>query len=388
MDLFQNILALTFWISAAGILYAYLGYPMVIYVLSRLFGKTPLAGTVGDDPLPRVGLLIAAHNEAAVIDQRIQNALALEYPPDRLEVVIASDGSDDATCEICRNYAGKVRLFDFPQRRGKAATLNAAVAQIDADIIVCSDANTLMDAAALRHLSRWFADENVGAVCGRLVLTDPQTGRNADSLYWQYETFLKTCEGRLGGLLGANGAIYAIRRNLFIPLPPETLVDDFVAPLLAKMQSGCRIVYDPQATACEESAPDLAGEYHRRARIGTGGFQALGILWPLLAPTHGWTAFTFWSHKVLRWCCPFFMLATLLASALLAMHPLYRGMLFVQILFYALCGLGAIKGATRLLRLCTMFAGMNLALLMGFIRWAGHNQTGIWARTHRRSSAA
>jgi cellulose synthase/poly-beta-1,6-N-acetylglucosamine synthase-like glycosyltransferase len=383
MDFAETIQCIGFWCSAAAVVYAYLGYPILIYGLSRLFGKAAVVPSTIGAELPRVALLIAAYNEAVVIEQRIQNALQLDYPSDRLEIVVASDGSDDATPEICRKYAGRVRLLNFPARRGKAATLNAAVAQLDADIIAFSDANTFMDPAALHRLTRWFDQAEIGAVCGRLVLTDPKTGRNVDSVYWQYETFLKRCEGRLGGPLGANGAIYAIRRNLFVPLPAGTLVDDLVIPLLAKMQSKCRIVYDTDAVAFEESAPDLSGEYRRRARIGTGGFQAIAMLWPLLGPRHGWTAFSLWSHKVLRWCCPFCMIAAFLACALLAQSTLYLTLFVAQLVFYVLCGAGAIHGATRPLRVFAMFAGMNLALLIGFVRWLGQSQSGVWARTQR-----
>ncbi|HQY89585.1 MAG TPA: glycosyltransferase family 2 protein, partial [Tepidisphaeraceae bacterium] len=359
MNWIETAISFGFWCSVFGVVYAYLCYPIVIYICSRLFGKTPIAPTIVEDKPPRVTLLIAAYNEEAVIEERIQNALKLNYPRDYLDIVIASDGSDDATAEICRRYANQVRLFDYRERRGKSATLNATMAQLDTDIVVFSDANTSMDADAIRHLTRWFADPKVGAVCGRLVLTDPETGNNVDSVYWRYETFLKRCEARLDGLLGANGAIYAIRRDLFVPLPAGTLVDDFVAPLLAKMRSKCRIVYDVEARAFEESAPDLHGEYRRRARIGTGGFQAIGILWPLLGPSYGWTAFTFWSHKILRWACPCFMIGALLFSALLVNHNLYRGLLVAQCVFYALCVLGSVgttNRAMKLLRVFTMFA--------------------------------
>jgi cellulose synthase/poly-beta-1,6-N-acetylglucosamine synthase-like glycosyltransferase len=240
-----------------------------------------------------------------------------------------------------------------------------------------------MDVRAIENLARWFIDPQVGAVCGRLILTDAQTGCNVDSAYWRYETFLKGCEARLGGLLGANGAIYAIRRSDFVPLPPGTLVDDLVAPLLMKIRSRCRIIYDIDAKAFEESAPDLYGEYRRRTRIGTGGFQSLTVLWPLLLPQFGWTAFSFWSHKVLRWFCPFCMIAAMLSCCLLLQYPLYRGALLAQLLFYAVCGIGAIRGAGKSLRICTMFACMNLALLMGFIRWLSQRQSGMWLRTQR-----
>src|SRR5712671_4907955 len=231
MELVNAIAVCVFWCSVAGVLYAYAGYPAVIWACSRVFGVDEAPQNTAASGFPRVALLIAAYNEAPVIEGRIRNALTLDYPRDRLTVVIASDGSDDGTPDICRRFGERVQTFEFPSRRGKAATLNDTVAQLDAEIVVFSDANTSMEPSSLRHLARWFANPVVGAVCGRLILTDPLTGRNADSLYWRYETFLKRCEGRVGGLLGANGAIYAVRRGLYSPLPPGTMVDDFVIPL-------------------------------------------------------------------------------------------------------------------------------------------------------------
>jgi cellulose synthase/poly-beta-1,6-N-acetylglucosamine synthase-like glycosyltransferase len=386
----EIILSIVFWCSVAGIVYAYVGYPIAIYFLSHVFGKTPHPPAVAEADLPRVALLIAAHNEAAVIEQRIHNAQALKYPRHKIEVVIASDGSDDGTAMICKRYKGHVQLLESTCQRGKAAMLNMAMEQVDAEIIILSDANTSMDVDSLRYLVRWFSDPDIGAVCGRLVLNDLKTGRNVDSLYWRYETFLKRCEGRLNALLGANGAIYAIRRDLFIPLPPGTVVDDFVIPLSTKLQYGCRLVYDPQAVAFEETAPDVGDEFRRRARIGTGGFQALGILWPLLSPRHGWTAFTLWSHKVLRWICPFLLIATLVISITLARFPVYTTALVVQLVFYLVCAVGSLLPSNnrlcRLLRISTMFASMNFALLVGCSRWLRGSQSGIWHRTRRSGS--
>ncbi|MDZ4754992.1 MAG: glycosyltransferase family 2 protein [Phycisphaerae bacterium] len=387
MSTMHALLAACFWCSTLAVLYAYLGYPLLIWTLARLFGRAPRPGPVDTDGAPRIALVIAAHNEAAVIEARIENALALDYPRDRLDIVIASDGSVDATPHICLQFGGQIRALLFPHRRGKAATLNAAVAEIDAEIVAFSDANTFMNPDALLLLARWFRDPAVGAVCGRLVLSDPQTGTNADGIYWRYETFLKRSESRLGALLGANGAIYAIRRTLFTPLPAGTVIDDFVIPLAARMRSGCRIVYDPEAIAHEDTAPDVRGEFHRRARIGVGGFQAIGFLWRLLSPRHGWTAFTFWSHKVLRWCCPLLLLAALGSAASLAYEPVYRAALGAQILFYAVCAAAAYipptNRACRILRVFPMFASMNLALLLGLLRWTRGNESGIWKRTER-----
>lgn len=387
MDLTHYMLAAAFWCCVGGIIYAYVGFAVVLSVAARIFGRAPVAPQLGDAALPRVALLIVAHNEEEVIESRIENALALDYPRDRLQVVIASDGSTDATHAICAKYSDRVTLLAFGNRRGKAQALEDVVARIDADVLVLSDANTFMDPAAVRHLARWFSDPAIGAVCGRLVITDPQTGRNVDSLYWRYETHLKRCEARLDALLGANGAIYAIRRNAFPPLPCGTAVDDFVIPLLAKLRTGCRIMYDPAALAHESSAPGLAAEFGRRTRIGAGAFKSLGVLWPLLSPQHGWTAFTFWSHKVLRWVCPFLMLGALFTGAALATFPLYRGMNILQALFYGLCAAGALLSPAtprfRLLRLFPMFAAMNLALLLGFFRHLRGSQSGLWPRTHR-----
>ena len=387
MTIAQSILAVCFWCSVAGVVYAYLGYPILICAFARAFGRTLVPPVAPDSQLPVVALLIAAHNEAEVIESRILNALSQNYPPDRLEVVIASDGSDDATEAICRRYEGRVRTLHFPGRQGKAGTLNTVIPLLDAPIIALSDANTCMDPDALRHLARWFSDPTIGAVCGRLILTDPRTGRNADGMYWRYETFLKRSESRLGGLLGANGAIYAFRREDFRPLPSGTLVDDFVLPLSVKLRTNCRIVYEADAIANEQPAPDLPGEFRRRTRIGAGVFHSLGHLWPLLSPRYGWTAFTFWSHKVLRWVCPLLLIIALFASVALSSHPIYRAALLAQALFYGLCILGgllpAANQACRILRIFPLFAGMNLALLIGFARWMRGSHSGLWHRTPR-----
>jgi cellulose synthase/poly-beta-1,6-N-acetylglucosamine synthase-like glycosyltransferase len=385
----EIIIASLFWLSVAAVAYAYAGYPLIIWVAARLFGRSvERHEIVAESDLPRVSLLIAAHNEEAVIDARIRNALASDYPVNRLEIVVACDGCSDGTAAIVRRYARRgVRLISHPERRGKAATINAVMPQLGSEIVVLSDANTDVDPAAIRRLVRWFADPAVGAVCGRLVLTDAETGANADGIYWRYETFLKRCEGRLGALLGANGAIYAIRRELFVPIPPATIIDDFVIPLLAKLRSDCAIVYENSATASEETAPDIAAEFRRRARIGAGGFQAIGLLWQLSDPRRGWVAPAFVSHKVLRWCGPFFMLGAALGSALLCRHALYRDALLVQAVFYCTSMAAAVlpMRLPRLLRVAQLFTGMNAALLVGFWRWCNGAQGATWQPTARHA---
>jgi cellulose synthase/poly-beta-1,6-N-acetylglucosamine synthase-like glycosyltransferase len=390
MSLTVFLLVACFWLCLAGVCYAYIGYPLLIYCLARWFGRRRHADFLSDEELPLLSLLIAAHNEEAVIDERVRNALALNYPANKLEIVVACDGCIDATAAIVERYAPRgVRLLNYPQRRGKATALNNAFAVLKGDIVMLSDANTHTDASAARKLVRWFRDPAVGVVCGRLVLTDPATGQNVDSLYWKYETFLKRCEGRLGALLGSNGAIYAIRREQFQPLPANTILDDMVVPLRARLRTGCAIVYDTQAVAYEETAADVRAEFRRRSRIGAGGFQCLGLLGKLLDPRQGWIAFTFLSHKVLRWLCPFLLLGLLLSNLLLSWDSFYAAALLAQSAFYALAlslsWVPSQSGALKPLRLTTMFASMNAALLMGFWLWASGGQKVTWRRTARLS---
>jgi cellulose synthase/poly-beta-1,6-N-acetylglucosamine synthase-like glycosyltransferase len=387
----QDHLILAFWICAGLVVYAYAGYPLLIWCLSRVLGRRAEPPSMDDEELPTVSLVLAAYNEEAVIEDRLRNALSMDYPAEKYEVIVGSDGSNDRTADQVRQFADRgVRLPDYAQNRGKASVLNETIAEVRSEIVLLSDANTHIDPAAARALVRWFRDPQVGAVVGRLVLVDAATGRNADGLYWKYETFLKRCEGRLGALLGANGAIYALRRDLYVPIPPGTIVDDFVIPLLAKLRTGCRIIYDCEAIAVEETAPDLGAEFHRRARIGAGGFQSIGMLWRLLDPRRGWVAFTFLSHKILRWLCPFFLIGALIANVLLWHEPLYRLLLAAQAAFY----LGplivtVIPDGTRVvrpLRLAAMFTTMNAALLVGFWRWMFGRQRAAWKRTARAAN--
>lgn len=391
MTLAERFIAAFCVACSLGVVYAYALYPIVVWSLSRVFGRRPEPGSdVEADALPTVDLLIAAHNEEAVIAERLRNALMLDYPEQKFRVVVASDASTDTTNRICAMFDPRVHLLAFEERRGKAGTLNAAIEHLAADIVVLSDANTFMDANALRSLARWFKDDRVGVVCGRLVLTDPTTGKNTDGLYWKFETFLKVCEARLGALLGSNGAIYAIRRSLLKPIPTNTIVDDFVIPLRARLDSGCAVIYDEEAVAREETAPDVASEFRRRIRIGTGGLQAMAILSPLLHPRWGWTAFALWSHKVMRWVGPFFLLGVLVSSISLSRHPLFFWASVAQVAAYAVGGIvwfiPTSVRAVRPARIFPMFISMNAALMVGCLRWWTGRATGVWARTPRGES--
>ena len=385
----EFVAEVVFWASLAGLVYSYALYPAAIWLCARLFGAKPVApAELADDQLPFVSVLIAAYNEDAVIGDRIANALQLDYPESKLEIVIASDGSTDQTNAIVSGSAdSRVRLVAYPLRQGKAAVLNAAFRELRGDVVVLSDANTNMDVAAVRKLVRWFRMPHVGVVCGRLVLTDPVTGTNVDGLYWKYETFLKNCECRLGALLGANGAIYAMRRELYAGIRRNTLIDDFVIPLTTRLRTGCSIEYDADALAYEETPHGMDSEFKRRARIGTGGFQSLPVLWTLLNPARGWISFAYFSHKIARWVCPFLLIGMFASSLFLAARHPYDLLLAAQVGLYLIAGAGTRVTspgvASRCLRLMTLFAGMNLALLVGFWRWVTTEPHGAWTRTAR-----
>jgi len=436
---------ITFWAAIGLMAYAYLGYPILIGLLSRCLPQRPatllraanktsqaaeipfprasslqvLLGvlsreqnlpnkrnspftskfaassvtgskSVASQPmtgLPFVSLIIAAYQEESVILQRIQNALQMNYPADKIEILIGCDGNEDATGQLVSTVQdSRVRLLQFEKRRGKPSVLNDCVAAARGEVIAFSDANTFWNRDALLHLVSHFRHPRTGGVCGQLFIVDPVTGDNVDGLYWKYENFLKRCEGRLGALLGFNGAIYAIRKQLWQPIPPQTIVDDFLVGMRIHQQ-GQRIVFDAAAIAHEESAPSMAAEFHRRARIGAGGFQSLCWLLPLLSPHYGSVAFAFWSHKVLRWLCPMLMLVALGTNLALISQPLYAALFGCQTLFY----LGAVMGhysggqgvSAKVLRLFSLFVSMNAALAVGFYRWAGRTQSGAWKRTAR-----
>ncbi|WP_437191861.1 glycosyltransferase family 2 protein [Planctomicrobium sp. SH527] len=384
-------LQVAFWTACGFVLYGYVGYPVVLGMVAKLRKPRAVPDSQGTAPedWPSVSLIIAAYKEEAMILQRIANALQMNYPADRLEILIGVDGNEDLTGELVRTVDdSRVKLHQFPQRRGKPSVLNDCAAMASGELIAFSDANTFWEPNALKLLVRHFQDGRVGGVCGQLILTDATTGKNSDGLYWKYENCLKRWEGRIGALLGFNGAIYVIQKSLWQPIPAQTIVDDFLIGMQIYLR-GKTLVFEEQAVANEETAPSIQAEFQRRARIGAGGFQSLCWLSSLLNPKYGTVAFAFWSHKVVRWICPFMMLVALVTNIVLVMQgqPGYEWLLLAQGLFYSVASLGRLLpgngGAVRLVRLSSMFVSMNAALAVGFWRWISKRQKGTWARTAR-----
>jgi len=374
-----------FWAAAVLLAQTYFLYPLWLLVLARM-KRGGRSAPARPQVWPTVSLVVAAHDEAECIEEKLRNSLALDYPRDRLEVLIGSDGSTDATDAIVRaNPDPRVHLSAAP-RAGKTSVLNRCIPAARGDIVVLSDANTRIDVGALKALVRHFVDPEVGAVCGRLQLYNPTRAEYEESAYWRYECWLKAMEGKQGAVVGANGGLYAIRRELYAPLPPTTIVDDFVIALRL-LDQGYRVLYEPQALASEETTEDYRREFGRRARIAAGNFQSLGLVPGLLSPLRGFPAFAFWSHKVLRWCAPALMLVALLANIALLDQPFYRFTMAAQVGFYGLAVLGSVAVGPALLRraagIAYYFVAMNLAIVVGFWRFLRNSQAAAWERTAR-----
>ena len=402
-----------FWLSVGLVVYTYLGYPLILIVIGSAYqvaldlryvsGKKERRvmlnrrerrsllsnrGRPNAAPSrPAVCVLIAAYNEEKHIAQRIQNILAQDYPEDRLRIYIGSDASSDRTDEIVQSLSeSRVRLFAFDRRRGKAAVLNDLVRQAEETILVFSDANTEFESDAIENLVRHFTDAKVGLVCGELYLTKAATQTNQDASYWRYEQLLKFYESRINGLSGANGAIYAMRKELFEALPSGTIVDDFVIAMSVKEQ-GYRVIYDPEAIAHEESARELRNEFARRVRIGIGNYQALWRFRAQLSPLRGIQSFTFFSHKVIRWFVPHLALSAFAFNAFLLGSPFYFSLFAAQTAGYAYAGIGYLvlkhRNLPALLKAPVFIAAMNAAFLVGFFRFLAGRYSGSWARTGR-----
>jgi cellulose synthase/poly-beta-1,6-N-acetylglucosamine synthase-like glycosyltransferase len=383
-----------FWCATLLLLHTYFFYPLVLVAVDSVYqamgnlrfirgGRERRRGEGAT--LPRVSLVVAAYNEESCIQEKIANSLALDYPADRFELLVGSDGSSDRTDALVE-AAGDPRVrLSRASRAGKTSVLNRCIPSAKGDLIILSDANTMIDRQALRKLIRHFDDPEVGAVCGKLKLYNRKDQTYEESAYWTYESFIKFYEGKRGAVIGANGGLYAIRRTLFTALAPQTIVDDFVIPARLLAQ-GFKVVYDPEAVAYEETTEDYAREFGRRARIAAGNFQALKMVPELLRPSLGFAAFAFWSHKLLRWCAPALMAVALLSNLLLTHRGFYLATLVLQAGFYLLAWLGR-EGrgwaGRRVAKVAYYFVSMNAAMVVGFWRFLRNSQRAAWDRTAR-----
>ncbi len=396
---------LTFWSCIFIVFYAYLGYGLVLYLLlslKRLFGKKPAeALSQPKEELPEVTFVVAAYNEADWMKEKIENCLAFDYPKDKLQHLFVTDGSDDDTPAIIDTYpypAGtRIQLFHQPGRNGKIAAVERIMVYVNTPIVIYTDANTLVNEAAIKNIVRHYQDEQVGAVSGekRIAMSQKDAANAAgEGFYWKYESKLKQWDSELYSVVGAAGELFSIRTSLFQPVPQDTIIEDFYMTLRIAQQ-GYRVVYEPNAYAVENSSASVAEELKRKIRIAAGGLQAINRLRPLLNPMkYGLLSFQYVSHRVLRWTlAPLALPILLLLNILLAFQgqPIYQYLLIAQLLFYAAAGIGYLLEQRKLkykaFFIPYYFLMMNYAVYRGFIRFVKGSQSVVWERAKRATSS-
>lgn len=371
-----------FWFSIFLALYCYLGYPLILIILGLLFGKEIKRAEI----TPPVSLLIPVYNEEKIIQKKIENSLELDYPKDKLEIVVASE-SDDRTNEIVKEYKNRgVKLIEFAGREGKQYTIYRTLPKCQGEIIVLTDANGMFKKDAILKLVRNFTDLRVGCVSGELKYINPKETSIGESegIYWKYEVLIKKLESRIQSVLGANGSIYALRKELYSPLS-EYRGDDFELPIRVAQQ-GHGVVWEPEAISEEEVYPETIKEFKRKVVIIGWHFRGAFILLkesfkknqPLLV-------FQLISHKILRWLIGFFLVFIFLSNILLLDNPFYSILFIGQIIFYSLAIFGYFldkkrKKLNKLVNLAYYFCMVNLAALVGVIKGILGKQKPTWEK--------
>jgi cellulose synthase/poly-beta-1,6-N-acetylglucosamine synthase-like glycosyltransferase len=366
-----------FWISALVVGYVYAGYPCLLAAWACVADRRPRRGRFDDGTWPSLSIIVAARNEAARLPSRLENLLAQEYPGPR-EILVVSDGSVDAPERAIAPFlGGSVRLIEVPAG-GKPQALNTGVAAATGEVLVFADARQRFAPGVLRSLALNFSDPRVGGATGELVLDCEQSNSGVDTavgdgigLYWKYEKWLRRNESRVWSTLGATGAIYALRRECWSPLPPGTLLDDVLAPMRAVL-NGWRVVFDDCAVAYDRASSDAASEARRKTRTLAGNYQILAQEPRLLVPFVNPVWLQYVSHKIGRLVVPWALVGLLVASAWLAStHPLYALALAAQLVFYGFALAGALFDLReRFTRVAFTFVMMNVSAVRGLFALA------------------
>lgn len=374
-----------FWGSILLVVYAYIGYPLITFIISLFVNNKVKADKIE----PKVSLLITAYNEEKDIENKLKNSLALEYPKDKFEIIVASDGSTDSTDSIVKSYehndAGvRVVLHRVEGRLGKTAAQNSAVNVCNGDIVVFSDAASMYDTKAIRSLVRNYADPQVGAVSGMYNYKNENKSSVGFGtiLFWELENFIKSRQTRVRTITGCCGCIYSVRKDLYTPLPPQ-IISDLVEPLTV-LQKGYRIVFEPEALALEETAGVAKEEFNMRIRVIVRGMNGMLFVKKLLNPSKfPFESFQLISHKILRWMVPIFAIIAFLSNAALINHHWFYSLVFLgQIAFYLLAIAGYYmeeKGVHKIIfYLPLYFCIVNLASLISIFKVMKKENIVVW----------
>jgi len=372
---------LVFWASFAALFYTFLGYPLLIGALAKAFGQ-PVKKSPPTTP-PAVTVVLVAFNEEERIVARVENLLAARYPADQLEVLVVTDGSTDGTVARLRALTDpRVRVLAREQRSGKSACLNAAIPQAHGEIVVLCDARQRFAPHTIPELVANFSDPALGAVSGSLEIDPAATGVGGGvDLYWKLEKFIRASEGRFSSTIGATGAVYAIRRELFQAIPSDTILDDVVIPLQIAVNHGKRISFDPTAPAYDPQTTDPAREKRRKMRTLAGNFQLLAHHPGWLLPGRTGLWWQLLSHKYSRIVAPVFMVTMFAGNAALAGVPFYREIFFAHAAFYSLALLGLALPALKWkpFSIPAGFVFLNLMTVGGCVNWLrGAYRQGKW----------
>ncbi len=374
-----SILQIVFWVAVALLAYVYAGYPLLVWIVSRLSPRHVMRDAIE----PRVTVLITAYNEEQAIADKIRNTLAIDYPPEKLEILVASDGSTDRTEEIAASFEGVI-VFRQEGRRGKTFTQNRAVERASGEVILFSDATTEYKPNVLRELLPNFADETVGCVAGKLIYVDDSSsnvGKGAKS-YWNYETFLKEAESRACSLIGASGCLYAVRKSAYREMYPEACSDFLICTVI--YEQGLRSVYEPNAVCFEETNRRTDKEMKMRVRVISQTFTDLWRNRSMLNPFKGgFYAIELISHKLLRYAVPLLLIAIFAASAaLMKGSPFFEIVFLSQVAFYGVAALGLVieRAGARIgvFAIPHYFVLANLASVLGFYKFVRGERYATW----------
>lgn len=369
-----------FWVSLAVVAYIYFGYPAWLF-LRTLWRKKHVQRA---DFTPSISIVMVVRNEEKVLAQKLQSVTRLDYPRDLIEMVVVSDGSNDGTERILTQYGDgpRTKVIAYSDARGKAAGLNEAIQSAQGEIVVFTDARQKIEPGALRRLAENFADPEVGCASGELMLGDPDSGETTQGmgLYWRIEKTVREMESASGSVMGATGALYAVRRELLPSIPPETILDDVLIPLNV-LRQGRRVIFDPRARAWDVPNQGRVREFARKVRTLSGNYQVVQLApWVLTAANP--SRFRFISHKLLRLLSPFALAAMLIASVALP-QPVYRVALMVQLALYALSIVAMSKLArgpvARVADAAFTFVTLNTAALVAFANFVTGRKA-AWTR--------
>lgn len=391
----MTILSLLFWISLFLVFYSYIGYGILLYFAVKIKQVFIRPVTQYDSSFePAVTFMVAAYNEADFIRKKIENTLALNYPAEKLRIIFVTDGSSDDTNQIIQEYP-RIQLLYEPQRNGKTMAVNRAMMHVTTPFVVFSDANTLLNPAAVEYMVRHFAQADVGAVAGEKKVISGKTAEAAgagEGLYWKYESLLKKWDAALYSVMGAAGELFAIRTTLYEQVPADTILDDFTISFGVN-KKGYKVAYAPDAYAQEAPSSSLKEEYKRKVRISAGGFQAMSRLMELFNffryPQITWQ---YVSHRVFRWTaaplCLLLLLLSNLALCAMGAGPVYWYVLAAQLLFYAMAFTGYLMARqqrkSRYFYVPFYFIFMNVAVFHGFARYIQKKQSAVWERSQRQ----